>query len=193
MQLHTIVTKLENMHLSVHVCWSYNFVYILVGYKCRYRILALPELNLNRIKMVIALMMVWEKAPAWFSWHFGRMYRQYHRKQLYNCSKAGRSVGLTRGGLKASVSSCTYKEHESEKPFTKCPLSFNFFTYIFNTATRLKFFDLHRSNQVTYRLLTHWKVVPYGVTYIIVLNFQSNRTEGLFPILSVRCLIRYLI
>jgi hypothetical protein len=46
---------------------------------------------------------------------------------------------------------------------------------------------------VTYRLLTHWKVVPYGVTYIIVLNFQSNRTEGLFPILSVRCLIRYLI
>jgi hypothetical protein len=42
------------------------------------------------------------------------------------------------------------------------------------------------SNQVTYRLLTNYKVAPYNILYIVA-NFQSNQAEVDFPIWLVQC------
>jgi hypothetical protein len=47
-------------------------------------------------------------------------------------------------------------------------------------------FDLCRSDQVTYRLLTNYKVAPYDIPHI-VLTFQPNRAELDYPIGLVRC------
>jgi hypothetical protein len=38
-------------------------------------------------------------------------------------------------------------------------------------------FDFHRSGQATYRLLSHWKVIPHEITFEILSNFQPNQTE----------------
>jgi hypothetical protein len=38
---------------------------------------------------------------------------------------------------------------------------------LFLHRMRRSLFDLHRSNRVTYQILTHYKGVPYDITYIM--------------------------
>lgn len=45
-------------------------------------------------------------------------------------------------------------------------------------------FVSHRSNRMTYWLLSHYKVVPYDIINILW-NFEPNRIEGYFSILHV--------
>jgi hypothetical protein len=76
---------------------------------------------------------------------------------------------------------------ESERPFIKRrALSFLFFVpslYHGHTIT-VPLFDLHGSNQVTYRIWTHYKVVPYDISYIVP-NIQPDFTGEFFHILLV--------
>jgi hypothetical protein len=51
---------------------------------------------------------------------------------------------------------------------------------------RRSLFDIHRSNEVTYRFFTHYKVVSYDIAYI-VWKFQSIRRGEFFPILQRWC------
>ncbi len=114
--------------------------------------------------------------------------REYHREQICNWSKVGRSLGLTCAGQKVSLVVCKWNQSEREKSLhhkSQGPFSF---ARLFNRGAELAYLTStgYRSNQVTYRLLTHYKVIPYDILYIVS-NFQPNRTEVDFPIGLVRC------
>jgi hypothetical protein len=83
----------------------------------------------------------------------------------------------------SELRSCVKETGEREEPFVKgFSLSLSFHLHTKGGSP----FDPRRSNQVTYRLSTNYKVVSHDILYIVS-NFQPNRTEVDFPIGLVRC------
>jgi hypothetical protein len=121
--------------------------------------------------------------------------RKYLREQFSKGSEFGWSLDLT---------NFPYKWHGSEREISTLhnsqgPSPFSLFFRLFNQATRLHSLTyIHRSNQVTYRILTGYKIVPYDISYILkhfqpnrknisytLPNFHPNRTEAYLPMLRV--------
>jgi hypothetical protein len=108
--------------------------------------------------------------------------REYHREQLCDWSKVGRSLGLTRGGQNVSLLLCASGMRVIEKPFaTQGPLSFS---HLFNPGVELAY--------LTYTGQINWPTEFRPITKLFPMIFstlchQPNRTEADFPIGLVRC------
>jgi hypothetical protein len=116
--------------------------------------------------------------------------REYHMEHLYNWSKFGMSLRLACGGQISSPRPCVKESGEREGPPVKgFSLSFSFH-YLHRNRKGGSLFDVtgQTSNQVTYRLLTQYKVAPYDIPYIVS-KFQPNRAEldSPYDILLVQC------
>ncbi len=84
-------------------------------------------------------------------------------------------------------SATVFKRRENEKGLCLCRASLSHPTCIGMEAQFLP--PTHRSNQVTYRLLTNYKVVPYDILNTVS-AFQPNLITDLdmdFPKGLVRC------
>jgi hypothetical protein len=105
-------------------------------------------------------------------------------EQLSYVPKVGRSFSLTCGGQKVSFRSYAnpMKVSGREKLFTKALNSLSPVSLKHRSGAHL--FNLHRSNQVTYRHMSLMKIVSYDNTCVVS---QPNRQARPFLMVLLLC------